>query len=71
MPAILSRSPFVNHDMFISRTTMLNNQPLAMPDDHTLPELKPVSLPAGQAISLPSLSYAFYVIPDANVKACM
>ena len=55
---------------FNSRHVNLNGKLLKMVDDSTFPELLPRPLPVGSAITLPPMTYGFYVIKDANAAVC-
>lgn len=52
-----------------SPVLLLNGTPLAAAADGSPPPLSPVSISG--ALSLPPLSYAFVVLPDAGAPACM
>ncbi|XP_077992425.1 heparanase-like isoform X1 [Glandiceps talaboti] len=49
----------------------LNGKELKLIDDHTLPALSPHRMETGNPLKLPPLSMAFYVLPNAQAKACM
>ncbi|XP_033890601.3 heparanase-like isoform X1 [Acipenser ruthenus] len=53
-----------------SRSVQLNGKVLKMVDDTTLPVLTGIPLPVGSPLKLPALSFAFYVVKDANAPAC-
>uniref|UniRef100_A0A8C4S5T4 Heparanase n=1 Tax=Erpetoichthys calabaricus TaxID=27687 RepID=A0A8C4S5T4_ERPCA len=53
-----------------SRNIQLNGKLLVMVDERTLPELTGSTLPVGSPLQIPGLTFAFYVIRDANVSAC-
>uniref|UniRef100_W5N2L0 Heparanase n=1 Tax=Lepisosteus oculatus TaxID=7918 RepID=W5N2L0_LEPOC len=53
-----------------SRSVLLNGEVLKMVDEKTLPVLKGTPIAAGTPLQLPGLSFAFYVIKDAQVPAC-
>ncbi|XP_028408537.1 heparanase-like [Dendronephthya gigantea] len=54
----------------ISQTVRLNGKVLQMVDDTFLPNVEPISILPPDKISLPPVSYGFFVIPDARVEAC-
>ncbi|KAG7263716.1 hypothetical protein CRUP_017687 [Coryphaenoides rupestris] len=53
-----------------SRSVTLNERPLRMIDDRTLPELKGNALPPADRLALPGFSLAFYVFAEARAAAC-
>ncbi|EDO42786.1 predicted protein [Nematostella vectensis] len=53
-----------------SGNVKLNGEVLEMIDDVTFPNLKPLSIPTGE-ITLPPLTFGFWVVPDAKAAACM
>ena len=55
----------------ISQTVKLNDAPLALINDTFLPDIQPKRIfPSRKQIALPPLSYWFFVIAQANTKAC-
>ena len=54
----------------MSQQVRVNGHVVVMPDDVTLPELKPRRIMGGE-LKLPALSYAYYVLPYAKAEACM
>ncbi|XP_071480672.1 heparanase-like [Diadema antillarum] len=64
---------FVPHGSMgiLSENAKMNGQPLAMPDDSTLPYHAPRELPAGSPIVLLPQTYGFFVLPQANASACL
>nr|7RG8_A Chain A, Heparanase 50 kDa subunit [Homo sapiens]8E07_A Chain A, Heparanase 50 kDa subunit [Homo sapiens]8E08_A Chain A, Heparanase 50 kDa subunit [Homo sapiens] len=58
-------------DGLLSKSVQLNGQTLKMVDDQTLPPLKPKPLRPGSSLGLPAFSYAFFVIRNAKVPACI
>ena len=54
-----------------SQTVKLNGAPLALINDTFLPDIQPKRIfPSRKQIVLPPLSYGFFVIAQANAKAC-
>lgn len=53
-----------------SQTVLLNGQHLKLLNDKYLPSIQPKRISPPQDILLASLSYGFFVIPQANAKAC-
>ncbi|XP_031560486.1 heparanase-like [Actinia tenebrosa] len=49
----------------------LNGEVLLMKDDHILPSLNPVSVPAGKPLALPPLTLGLFVVPNADAEACL
>ncbi|KAI0234960.1 hypothetical protein LSAT2_014658 [Lamellibrachia satsuma] len=54
-----------------SRCVNLNGRKLEMIDDRTLPPLAPKQLTPDEVPTLPPLTFAFFVIPDAKASACL
>ncbi|XP_014663398.1 PREDICTED: heparanase-like isoform X2 [Priapulus caudatus] len=54
-----------------SRHVDLNGERLQLNTDDSLPTLRPHHLPAGRPIKFPGMTFAFYVLVDANAEACM
>jgi len=53
------------------RYVVLNGkQRLVMPTDTELPTFIPVHLEPGSKVTLPPLTFGFFVFPQANVKIC-
>jgi len=53
------------------RYVMLNgNQRLTMPSDTQLPTFTPVHLEPGSKVTLPPVTFGFFVFPKANIKIC-
>ena len=59
-----------NDAYFWNRTVKLNGKVLKLVDDRTLPDLAPKSVPGDEPLSLPPLTFGFYVIPKAFASAC-
>ena len=59
-----------NDAYFWNRTVRLNGKVLKLVDDRTLPDLAPKSVPGDEPLSLPPLTFGFYVIPKAFASAC-
>ncbi|XP_072177281.1 heparanase-like [Diadema setosum] len=55
----------------LAENAKMNGQPLVMPDDATLPYHAPRELTAGSPIVLLPQTYGFFVMPQANVSACL
>ncbi|KAJ8260915.1 hypothetical protein COCON_G00166380 [Conger conger] len=53
-----------------SRSVQLNGEVLKLVDDRTLPSLQGAPLPPRDHLKLPSFSFTFYVLKDANAQAC-
>ncbi|XP_066501318.1 heparanase isoform X2 [Hoplias malabaricus] len=53
-----------------SRAVTLNGVLLKMVDERTLPSLKGRDLPPGEHITLPGLSFAFYILKQAHAAVC-
>jgi heparanase 1 len=53
-----------------SRVPYLNHQPLRTAADGTPPPLVPASL-EGETLTLPNVSYAFAILPNARAEACL
>ncbi|XP_030625019.1 heparanase [Chanos chanos] len=53
-----------------SKSVKLNGEVLKMVDDRTLPPLKGSELSPGEQLKVPGLSFAFYVLKDAQAAAC-
>ena len=49
----------------------LNGKLLEMDADSSFPIFEPNQIPMGGQIILPPLTYAFYVVPEANATACL
>ncbi|XP_038058596.1 heparanase-like isoform X2 [Patiria miniata] len=49
----------------------LNDSPLHLKDDTSLPEIEPVVIKRGKPMLVPPLSYGFYVVAKAKAKACL
>lgn len=54
----------------LTKTVKLNGKVLKLVDDRTLPDLAPKSVPGGEPLNLPPLTFGFYVIPKASASAC-
>ncbi|XP_072261577.1 heparanase [Pyxicephalus adspersus] len=54
-----------------SKTVLLNGEVLKMVDNETLPTLHGKEKAPGSALVLPSLSFVFYVVKDAEASACL
>ncbi|XP_041915110.1 heparanase isoform X2 [Alosa sapidissima] len=68
--AFVLEAPGPGEQGLLSRSVKLNGLVLKMVDDQTLPELKGVPLHAGEPLSLPGFSFAFYVLTEAHASAC-
>jgi len=57
--------------MRVFRSVMLNGkQRLVMPSDTELPTFEPVRLDPGSEVTLPPLTFGFFVFPRASVNIC-
>lgn len=56
---------------YFCRHVALNGKPLELLSDGSLPKIEPVTHYAGQPLVLPAYTYAFWVFPKANAKACV
>ena len=56
---------------FACRYVKLNGRLLEMVDDATLPELCPVSQPAGSDMHMKAYAMAFYVYAGTGHQACL
>ena len=54
-----------------SRRMKLNGKLLEMNADSSLPVLEPRRVQTGDQLILPPLTYAFYVVPEAQALACL
>ncbi|KAM8939363.1 heparanase [Pelodytes ibericus] len=54
----------------LSTSVFLNGHLLKMVDDYTLPTLHGKSLDPGSLLVLPPLSFGFFVVQNANARAC-
>lgn len=52
-----------------TKSVKLNDNLLKLQANYKLPKLNPVQVK--QPFSVPPLTYGFFVIPDANAKACL
>lgn len=68
--AFVLESPVSGEEGLLSRSVTLNGVVLKMVDDRTLPMLQGVLLRAGDSLKLPGLSFAFYVLNQAQASAC-
>lgn len=68
--AFVLEAPKPGEQGLLSRSVKLNGLVLKMVDDRTLPELQGVPLHAGDPLSLPGFSFAFYVLTEAQAPAC-
>jgi heparanase len=57
-------------DGILSKWIQLNGERLVMPSENTMPDLKPVILPAGSPLKLPPLTLGYFVFPDAGIELC-
>ena len=55
----------------IYRYVALNGVRLMLKDDNTLPDLVPKTQRASDGITIPSLTFGFFVFPDAKAQACL
>ena len=57
---------------FLHSYVLLNGKRLEMIDIHTMPPLEPreIDLESGEEIVVPSESFGFVVLPDAQAFAC-
>ncbi|KAM3938482.1 heparanase [Leptodactylus fuscus] len=55
----------------LSRTVLLNGQVLKMVDEKTLPALNGKQLDPGSLLTLPSMSFGFFVVKSAMASACL
>ncbi|KAM9331469.1 heparanase [Gastrophryne carolinensis] len=55
----------------LSETVLLNGKVLQMVDDKTLPTLTGKEQAPGSPLVLPSLSFGFFVVKDAQASACL
>ena len=53
------------------RFVAVNGKVLKMVDSSTLPTVKPVTQQLSKGITLPPLSFGFFVLPNARAAACM
>ena len=53
------------------RKMRLNEKLLEMEADSSFPVFQPNPVPPGDLLILPPLTYAFYVVPEANAPACL
>ena len=49
----------------------LNEKLLEMGADSSFPVFQPNPVPPGDPLTLPPLTYAFYVVPEAKAPACL
>lgn len=49
----------------------LNEKLLEMGADLSFPVFQPNPVPPGEPLILPPLTYAFYVVPEANAPVCL
>ena len=54
----------------LSQFVALNGKRLRLVNDYTLPDLVPIAHRSGQGITLPPLTFGFFVLPEVNAKAC-
>ena len=54
-----------------STSVLLNGQLLQLVDNTEVPDLKPTEQPASSTITLPPISFGFYVFKDTKAPACM
>ncbi|RMX47497.1 hypothetical protein pdam_00002202 [Pocillopora damicornis] len=54
-----------------SRRIKLNGKVLEMGPGSFFPTFQPIRIPRANQVILPPLTYAFYVVPEANAKACL
>ena len=61
----------VGKEQLLSRIVALNGKQLDLVDEHTLPDLTPISQNVSQGVNLPPTTLGFWVFPKANVRACL
>ena len=54
-----------------SRRIKLNGKVLEMGPGSFFPTFQPIRIPRANQVILPPLTYAFYVVPEANAEACL
>ncbi|XP_020612685.1 inactive heparanase-2-like [Orbicella faveolata] len=62
---------FTPEESITSRKIRLNGKLLEMGVDSSFPVFQPNPVPPGDPLILPPLTYAFYVVPEANALACL
>ncbi len=61
----------VGKEQLLSGKVALNGKQLDLVDDHTLPDLTPISQPVSQGVKLSPTTLGFWVFPKANARACL
>ncbi len=61
----------VGTEQLLSGKVALNGKQLDLVDDHTLPDLTPISQQVSQGVKLPPTTLGFWVFPKANARACL